>query len=138
MLSEANLDPSGPGSASYEIASFSAEDFMNYGFEQLIAGCRELSNDMWAATLANWAPTAAYKLSKNAVTGGDPSWREILYELAIPTSYIFGEYSLPDKDYEELAAAGIHVEVVENAGHSMAWENPAGLAATIANCISSR
>lgn len=38
--------------------------------------------------------------------------------------FIFGEKSLPDPDLQVLAEHGIQIEVVKNAGHSMAWENP--------------
>lgn len=63
--------------------------------------------------------------------GSNPSWREILYSLKCSKTFIFGEKSLPDDDKDELARHGINIEVVENAGHSMAWENPKGLAEAI-------
>ena len=50
-------------------------------------------------------------------------------------SFIFGENSLPDDDFDELKRHGIYVEIVKNAGHSMAWENPAGLAHAILQCL---
>ena len=39
------------------------------------------------------------------------------------------------KCLEELQRHGIHMEIVKEAGHSMAWENPEGLAEAIANCL---
>ena len=49
--------------------------------------------------------------------------------------FIFGEKSLPNDDYHVLQQNGIRIETVQNAGHSMAWENPQGLADAIADVI---
>ncbi|SEN92227.1 hypothetical protein SAMN04488496_1785, partial [Streptococcus equinus] len=43
--------------------------------------------------------------------------------------------SLPDDDYESLDRDGISLKVIENVGHSMAWENPNGLAKSISSCL---
>lgn len=135
ILSESNLDPSMQGESSYMIAHFSEEYFVNKGFQEVIAESRKNGNTMWAATLANWEPIAVYRFSQNAVLGGNPSWRNTLYELPVSKGFIFGENSLPDNDYNEMEQHGIHVEVVPDAGHSMAWENPKGLAVAISKCI---
>ena len=81
------------------------------------------------------SPAAAYGLSKSGARGGKNSWRTMLYELPMKKGFIFGEWSLPDKDHEILNKQGIHIETVINAGHSMAWENPTGLAAAIMRCL---
>lgn len=67
--------------------------------------------------------------------GGNPSWRSILYSLECPRTFIFGEKSLPDPDIQVLAEQGIQIEIVKDAGHSMAWENPEGLASAVSNGI---
>lgn len=90
---------------------------------------------MWAATLSNWSPYAVHRLSVNAVQGGEVSWRKLLYDLKIPKTVIFGSKSLPDDDYESLDRDGIPLKVIENIGHSMAWENPNGLAKAISSCL---
>ncbi|VAO19590.1 alpha/beta fold family hydrolase [Klebsiella quasipneumoniae] len=46
---------------------------------------------------------------------------------------IVGEQSLPYADIERVEAQGIPVGIVPHAGHSMAWENPEGLAQLIAS-----
>ncbi|CAK7029941.1 alpha/beta hydrolase [Fusobacterium varium] len=135
ILSESNLDTSRVGSCNYTISSFLEKDFINEGFKEIIIKSRKDKNTMCAGTLSNWLPIAAYKLSKNAVIGRNSSWRKILYELSIFKSFIFGENSLPDNDYQILQENGLHIEVVENAGHSMAWENPKGLVYAIAKSI---
>ena len=49
--------------------------------------------------------------------------------------FIFGENSLPSNDLEELPKHNVNVKTIKNAGHSMAWENPHGLAQAIKNCL---
>ena len=41
----------------------------------------------------------------------------------------------PDDDKSELEKQGINIEIVKEAGHSMAWENPKGLAEAISKGI---
>lgn len=135
VLSEANLDPSTDGSSSYKIASYSEEHFINTGFNDIILESLQDGNTMWASTLANWSPVAAYRFSKSAHQGGNPSWRKIIYELPASKGFIFGESSLPDDDYLQMIQHGIHVSVVPHAGHSMAWENPKGLSLAISQCL---
>lgn len=132
ILSESNLD-SGGGFISKIIGAYSLEDFTQSGFRELIEDSRASGNDMWAASLSLWSPKAAHGLSVSAIDGQSPSWREILYSLDCPRTYIFGERSLPDPDRQVLEDRGLHIEIVSNAGHSMAWENPQGLARAILN-----
>ncbi len=131
ILSEANLDASGEGSTSKTIAGFELQEFLTNGFRELIRSSREEGNGTWAASLSLWLPKAAYRLSRCAAENRRPSWRDMLYSLDCPRTFIFGERSLPDTDTEALAAHGIRIEIVRGAGHSMAWENPAGLAQAI-------
>lgn len=132
ILSESNLD-SGGGFISMIIGGYTLEAFMHEGFQKLISESRSNGNHMWAASLSLWSPKAAYGLSISAIIGQTPTWRDILYSLTCPRTYIFGERSLPDPDQVLLAEQGLSIEIVENAGHSMAWENPQGLAKTIWN-----
>lgn len=134
ILSEANLD-SGGGFISKAIAASSMADFMVQGFQNLIQENQKALNEMWAASVSVSSPKAIYQLSKSAVEGETPAWRDILYSLNCPKTFIFGENSLPDPDMQVLAEHGLHIEVVKNAGHSMAWENPKGLAMAIRNGI---
>ena len=50
-------------------------------------------------------------------------------------SFIFGERSLPDDEYTQIEKQGMHIEVVKDAGHSMARENPKGLSLAIYRCL---
>lgn len=134
ILSESNLDPSSYGSASFEFANFSEND-LDMLFKKKIVEYEKSVNTMWVSTLKNWLPKAAFEISVNAVNGGEISWRNLLYKFEIPKYFIFGEKSLPDADFEKLNEHGVKIEVVPNAGHSMAWENPEGLAQAIKKCL---
>ncbi len=126
MVSECNLDAGG-GMFSKQIASQNQEDFIQNGYQQLLNN----TQSPWAGCLQNYAPYAIFKNADSLVKGISPSWRERLYQLNIPKTYIFGENSLPDEDYHVLMSQGVNVAIVANAGHSMSWENPRGLAGVL-------
>lgn len=88
-------------------------------------------NSNWASSLAASSPIAVHRLAVSLVRGSEPTWRARLLSLSIPRTIVFGEHSLPDPDAENLAAAGTMVRMVPKAGHSLAWENPSGLATAI-------
>ncbi|APM39578.1 alpha/beta fold hydrolase [Clostridium kluyveri] len=123
ILSEANLDKSSQGSLSYEFGTYKEEDFVNGIFDEVVSENSSV-NSMWASALSVCSSTAISRISKSAVVGAEPSWREILYSLPCKRTFIFGEKSLPDDDQTELERHMINVEIVKSAGHSMAWENP--------------
>ena len=134
VLSESNLDPSSVGSSSYDFGTCKEEDFVSQMFEEVVEKST-LKNSMWAATLSVCSPKAMHRISQSAVAGGNPSWRTLLYSLTCKRTFIFGEESLPDNDQMELERHGIHIEIVPSAGHSMAWENPKGLANAIKKSV---
>ena len=134
VLSEPNLDPGG-GVFSRGIAEMSEADYVARGHAELIQASAFEENDIWAASLSLSAPYAIHRSASSLVLGGAPTWREQLYGLAAPRTVIFGRNSLPDRDYETLPKYGVNVETVEQAGHSMAWENPQGLAKAIERAL---
>ncbi|MCL2853596.1 MAG: alpha/beta hydrolase [Defluviitaleaceae bacterium] len=134
ILTEPNLD-SGGGLTSRAIAAFGPDEFVNEGFAAIIDKGRKSSRTVWAASLSTWLPQAAYTVSRSVIDGLTPSWREILYSLDCPKTFICGERSIPNLDIQGLENNDIHIEIVDNAGHSMALENPKGLAAAISNGI---
>ncbi|NLI53607.1 MAG: alpha/beta hydrolase [Clostridiales bacterium] len=134
VLAESNLDPSPAGAMSRRIASQSYEAFLSRGYDDLLARARR-GNPLWGATLASWLPEAAWRISSSAARGGTPSWRQQLYDLPKPKSYLFGEKTLPSEDVDVLRSHGIRVEIIPHAGHSMGLDNPAALAETIASII---
>jgi pimeloyl-ACP methyl ester carboxylesterase len=58
-----------------------------------------------------------------------------LYGLQTRRTLLVGSESLPDADTEELPRHGVDVAIVPDAGHAMAWQNPAGLAAAIGRAL---
>lgn len=134
ILSEANLDAGG-GFFSQQIASYNELDFVAAGFEQILQQNRCNGNQQWAASLSVTLPAALHRSARSLIAGETPSWRESLYAMTVARTFIFGSRNLPDPDVEDLARHGIRIDTVADAGHSMAWENPAGLAAAIKRAI---
>lgn len=130
IISEGNLD-SGGGFYSQQIATYSEQDYVSFGHQKMIAESLNKSNRNWAMGLSVSLPEAIYREAVSLVTGTSPSWREIFYSLKCARLYIFGELSLPNPDFEKIKEHNIKIEIVKNAGHSMAWENPKGLAIAI-------
>lgn len=89
----------------------------------------------WAGTLRVASPLAVHRSACSLVRGTNPSWRAVLQGLRMPRTVLFGETSLPDGNHEALPRAGVAVGVVPRAGHSMAWESPAGLAEALAQSV---
>lgn len=134
VLSEANLD-SGGGFFSRKIAAYDQEAYTAQGHAALVKATRRSPCPHWAASLEAGSPLAVHRESVSLVHGATPSWREVFLGLPMPKTFIFGEQSLPDPDREALGNSGVHIEIVPEAGHSMAWDNPGGLALAIANGI---
>lgn len=134
ILNEPNLEPSTKGTASWEFAQLHYEN-LESEMSRKVEEYQNSGNTMWVSTLKNWLPKAAYEISKDAVSGGKPSWKTGLFNFNFPRYFIFGEKSLPDKDYEELRCRDENIKVVKNVGHSMAWENPADVALVIRDCL---
>ncbi len=101
---------------------------------QLDAAIRT-GNVTWAGSMAISAPHALYREAQALVKGSTPTWREQLLALPMPRTFIIGEHSLPYPDAQSMAAAGLEVKVIPNAGHSMMWENPSGLAQAIREAL---
>jgi haloalkane dehalogenase len=135
VLSESNLDPSPPGAVSYQVGSTTEEIFAGSGYREFLAAASDSDDREWAASLSHWSPEATWRLARSLKEGQQPNGRRVLYDLQIPRAYLIAENSLPDPDQIELPRHGVEVLTVPHAGHSMAWENPAGVAAAIAAAI---
>ncbi len=129
-LGEPNLDPGG-GTFSSQIAAMSESDYVRQGHEQTARIARTDGYQIWANSLARSAAFAVHREATSLVAGSKPSWRDMLYGMTIAKTVIFGERSLPSADAECLPHYACAVEIVANAGHSMALENPSGLATAL-------
>jgi len=132
ILSEPNLDAGG-GTFSRAMAAETEADYVARGHGDAIRAATHSGNHVWAGSMATTAPFAAHRAAVSLVRGGSPSWREQLHLHPAQRTVLFGEGSLPDADFDGLPQQGIAVAAIPGAGHSMAWENPPGLAQAIAD-----
>ena len=102
----------------------------------VVQNARQQGNDIWAVSLSLSLPAAIHREAVSLIKGSVPTWRDALAALSMPRTVLFGEYSLPDPDTKRLPDIGVRVRVVRKAGHSMAWENPSGLARMISAALS--
>jgi pimeloyl-ACP methyl ester carboxylesterase len=131
VLSEPNLDGGG-GEFSKVIAAIDEATYRASGHQTVIEKATPFDNGTWSASMRVAASYAVHRSASSLVHGVTPSWRERLYQLPMPKVVIFGELSLPHPDFEGLPKNGVQTALLKDAGHAMAWEQPAGLAELIA------
>jgi len=134
VLAEPNLVPGG-GFFSRRVAGMPEDDYVARGHAALVHASIGEGNDIWAASLAGSAAHAVHRTACSLVAGSDPSWRDLLADLRVARTMIIGERSLPYAEAEGLAVIGVVTRVLPGAGHSMASENPVGLAEAIAAAV---
>ncbi len=146
ILAEANLFAGG-GMMSRRIADQTEADYVRSGYQDLIKRLRKdgLEGDRTSSlALGIWQvanPVGMHRGAASLVEGTEPVMWDKLIQLDIPKTYIFGSQSL--EEYEEdrilrdrLEENNINVAIVQNAGHGMMAENPAGVAKVLAGAIS--
>jgi pimeloyl-ACP methyl ester carboxylesterase len=134
MLAEPNLWPGG-GVFSRKIAEAAEDDYVTRGHEDLVLWSRAEGLGILAALLSISSPQGVHRAATSLVIGSNPTWGAQLLALTMSRTVIFGEASLPDADAERLPHDGVHVEIVQDAGHLMPWENPAGVALAIRRAL---
>ena len=118
-------------------------DFVDRGYTDLLADLEGRAHDgdqTAAIALGRFGRAASHALHRSSVSvtrNRQPTIRELLVQMAIPRTYIFGEKSLPDKDFDLLPSLGVAVGFVPEAGHAMTTENPEGFAQVIATFLQS-
>uniref|UniRef100_A0A9E8CKZ9 Alpha/beta hydrolase n=1 Tax=Bosea sp. NBC_00436 TaxID=2969620 RepID=A0A9E8CKZ9_9HYPH len=136
IVGEPNLDPGG-GQFSRGIAAIPEAEYCASGQDAIVRAAQAEGNDIWAASLARSATYAVHRTASSLVAGSDPTWRSILTSLPVPRTLIIGELSLPYDDAVGLPEAGVEIAIAPHAGHSIPWDNPAGLAAAVAAGLAS-
>jgi pimeloyl-ACP methyl ester carboxylesterase len=136
-LGEPNLDPGG-GTFSRQIASMTENDYVTHGHKAIADHARASGNVIWSNSLARSAAFAVHREATSLIAGCAPTWREMLYAMTAKKTVIFGARSIPSADFECLPRHGCAVDVVADAGHSMAWDNPFGLAAALDRAFHAR
>jgi Predicted hydrolases or acyltransferases (alpha/beta hydrolase superfamily) len=125
-VSEPNFYPGG-GMFSRKIAAQTEAEFIASGFTRLVA----TETTPWAGCVQNTAPWALWRAAKSLVDGVSPDWMSRFLALKCAKALIYGAHSLPASDADEVAAAGIPLHIIPDAGHCMSWENPAQLATSL-------
>jgi pimeloyl-ACP methyl ester carboxylesterase len=134
VVSEPNLRAGG-GAFSRPIAAQAERDYLATGHLAAVAAERAAGNHLWGGSLAISSPLAVHRAAASLVRGAEPSWLDVLLGLSLPRAAVWGARSMPDPDADLLAAAGLPLRLVPDAGHSMAHDNPAGLAAALAAAV---
>ena len=140
VLAEANLDAGG-GAGSRSVANQTEEDFSVHGFSEMLQNFRRAAiggDKEMSLLLGNWQiadPIALHRSASSLVRGGNPSWREQLYQLQIPRAYVIGEKSLPYPDTDVLPPRGIADPIMAGVGHTMMVERPAEFASLLASIL---
>jgi len=127
IVAEGNLDP-GPGMVSGPIAAQTEEQFLKHGYRNFLRGIISEGWTDYAGTVQASDPVAMHRSAVDLIRERTPTLREMLLKLSMPRTVIFGEKNLPDPDVNRLSNQGIHVRVIENAGHDMMGDNPEGFA----------
>lgn len=132
VVAEPNLFPGG-GFLSSAIAAQDEREFAARGFADLIARQRLPG---YAARMRLADPVALHRSAVALREGSTPSWGELLIGLDRPRAFLVGARSRPDEEADRMAAAGVPVFEVPEAGHNMMTENPDGFAAALATALS--
>ncbi|WEF26179.1 alpha/beta hydrolase [Klebsiella aerogenes] len=130
IVAEPNLYAGG-GLYSRKIAAQTEAEFIASGYHAMLAA----ETSPWAGCLQNSAPWALWRSASSLIAGATPSWFTRFINLQCRKALIYGSLSLPAQEAMDVENEGITVAVVPQAGHSMAWENPAALAGVIAGLI---
>jgi pimeloyl-ACP methyl ester carboxylesterase len=137
IVAEGNLDP-GPGFISGRITSVSETAFVTTKYHDFCSQMRAAGFYDYASTLRASDPLGLYRSAVSLIAPRSPTYRQHLIRRTGPSTFLFGELSLPDPDEQVLRAHGIDVRVVPATGHDMMGGNPNGFADTVAEALHSR
>ena len=136
VLAESNLDPT-PGAVSGFMTRFSEEEYARHGHDQLLerAAADASVPTGYLGSLRVTDPVAMHRSARSLVSPRSPTFRELLYALGIPRTFLFGERNAADPDVRELPLHGVAVRVIRGAGHDMMADNPSEFAAAVAAAL---
>jgi pimeloyl-ACP methyl ester carboxylesterase len=132
LVAEPNMDSLG-GTPSSQIAAQSEAAFLAGGYAALVAQFAALPGaEAYAATLAISSPVALHRSARGLVAPRPPAVGEILRELPMPRTFVYGGLNAPYADAAGLEAAGIRVVEIPRAAHDVAGDNPGAFGAAVA------
>ncbi|WP_321791277.1 alpha/beta hydrolase [Caballeronia sp. J97] len=121
-----------------ETASMSAEQFVDEGFSDLLAQLKaQGTNEAWLGPFSVASPYAIYQWARSALDDNAEDWLSDLANLNRIKGVILSDSATGD-DIARFERAGCAVELVANAEHMIAYDNPGGLAQAISNILRSR
>ena len=121
IVLEPNLLP-WDGTASVEIARQSEAEFVDTGYAQLIAD----ADPDWASTLRVADPIALHRTAVGLCEGPDPTVESMLESLTVPRLFVYGDRTGAPSQERRLTSAGMLFACIDNSGHVMMADNPAG------------
>lgn len=121
IVLEPNLLP-WDGTASVEIARQSEADFVETGYAELIAD----ADPDWASTLCIADPIALHRTAVGLCEGPDPTVEAMLKSLTLPRLFVYGDRTGAPSQEPRLASSGVLFACIDEAGHVMMADNPAG------------
>ncbi|MFC9386648.1 alpha/beta fold hydrolase [Streptomyces venezuelae] len=131
VVAEPNLYGGG-GAFSSPVAAQKEDAFVAEGFARMVAGADRAD---YAARLRLADPLAVHRSAVALVEGSTPEPGDLLAALTVPRTFLVGEFSLPDPQVEQMAAAGVPVVEIPRAGHNLMLDNADGFATALARAL---
>ncbi|MFB7513322.1 alpha/beta fold hydrolase [Streptomyces sp. NPDC056144] len=131
VVAEPNLYAGG-GAFSSPVAAQDEEAFVTAGFARMIA---ESDRPDYAARLRLADPRAVHRSAVALVEGSEPAPGDLLLALTTVRAFLVGEWTQPDPEAARMAALGIPVTEIPDAGHNMMLDNPDGFAKALAAAL---
>ncbi|KAA2252556.1 alpha/beta hydrolase [Solihabitans fulvus] len=125
VVAEATLDPAVERG---RIGRHTEDGFVSGGHEDVLAAV----DSEWRATMRLAGRVGLYRSAAGFWAESFPPVREMLLRMDIPRTFVRGERGEPLDGAEELRAAGVRLDVVRNAGHTMMFDNPDGFIHAVA------
>lgn len=118
-----------------EITSTTAQQFAETGFSQLLAQLKfSGTNEAWLGPFSIASPYAIYQWARSALEDNARPWLDELASLKATKGVILSDTAASER-IAQFEQAGCTVELVANAEHMIAYENPDGLAAAIGKLL---
>nr|WP_037887613.1 alpha/beta hydrolase [Streptomyces viridochromogenes] len=122
VVAEPNLDPIAPARkpGSSGIGTYSEAEFLDRGFAETL----DRVDPGWAMTMRLADPLALHRSAVRLAAATVPTMREMLTGLPVPRTLLYGERGEAPGREEELAAAGVRVREIPDAGHNIMLDQP--------------
>lgn len=135
---EPNLDP-GVGTLSAHIARQTERRFVDRGYGMLLRAIAqqakrgERGSAVFLPTLHQVLPIALHRAATSLLADRTPTFREQLIAIAqtVPTTFLYGTESPEIAGLPQLAASGVAVVAIPDAGHVLMDDNPQAFVAAM-------